>query len=92
MDDLLVYTGCLEMAKGEELVPQWICLQDVDLDNLSPRYINAIDNFMILLTPSSSWPNLSIGHFMKLMYFTKWPIVVVYFKHKRLNISKRSLT
>ncbi|XP_034834983.1 protein KATNIP homolog isoform X1 [Maniola hyperantus] len=36
MDDLLVYTGSLEMAKGEELVPQWICLQDVDLDNLSP--------------------------------------------------------
>lgn len=40
MDDLLVYTSCLEMAKGEELVPQWICLQDVDLDNLSPRYVN----------------------------------------------------
>ncbi|CAH2250126.1 jg6849 [Pararge aegeria aegeria] len=36
MDDLLVYTGSLEMAKDEELVAQWICLQDVDLDNLSP--------------------------------------------------------
>ncbi|XP_023945111.2 katanin-interacting protein [Bicyclus anynana] len=36
MDDLLVYTGSLDMAKGEELAPQWICLQDADVDNLSP--------------------------------------------------------
>ncbi|XP_041982412.1 katanin-interacting protein-like [Aricia agestis] len=37
MDDLLLYTGVLDMAApGEELVPQWLSLGDVDIDNLTP--------------------------------------------------------
>ncbi|KAL0871387.1 hypothetical protein ABMA27_005120 [Loxostege sticticalis] len=37
MDDLLIYNGTLDCAKSEgNLSPQWICLQNVDIDNLSP--------------------------------------------------------
>ncbi|CAG9564535.1 unnamed protein product [Danaus chrysippus] len=36
MDDLLIYTGSLEMSQGEELKAQWICFRDVDVENLSP--------------------------------------------------------
>ncbi|XP_013189673.1 katanin-interacting protein [Amyelois transitella] len=37
MDDLLVYNGTLDCAKNSEfLTPQWICLQNVDVENLSP--------------------------------------------------------
>ncbi|XP_072945036.1 protein KATNIP homolog [Epargyreus clarus] len=35
MDDLLIYNGTLECATGDELVPQWICFQDVDGDTLT---------------------------------------------------------
>lgn len=39
MDDLLIYNGTLDCAKNDEnLMSQWICLQNVDVENLSPRY------------------------------------------------------
>lgn len=38
MDDLLIYNGTLDCAKNNDiLTPQWICLYNVDVDNLSPR-------------------------------------------------------
>ncbi|CAK1555599.1 unnamed protein product [Leptosia nina] len=36
MDDLLIYNGTLEMAKGDLITPQWICFEDKDLENLTP--------------------------------------------------------
>ncbi|XP_052755156.1 protein KATNIP homolog isoform X2 [Galleria mellonella] len=37
MDDLLIYNGSLDCAKnGDILSPQWICLQNVDVDNVTP--------------------------------------------------------
>ncbi|KAM3965817.1 protein KATNIP homolog [Aphomia sociella] len=37
VDDLLIYNGTLDCAKNsDELTPQWICLQNVDIDNVSP--------------------------------------------------------
>ncbi|KAJ0174511.1 hypothetical protein K1T71_009619 [Dendrolimus kikuchii] len=37
MDDLLIYNGTLDCAKNDEnLIPQWICLQNVDTDTLTP--------------------------------------------------------
>ncbi|XP_028178401.1 protein KIAA0556-like [Ostrinia furnacalis] len=37
MDDLLIYNGSLDCAKNEDnIMPQWICLQNVDIDALTP--------------------------------------------------------
>ncbi|XP_049875890.1 katanin-interacting protein-like [Pectinophora gossypiella] len=37
MDDLLIYNGTLDCAKNDDtLTPQWICLQNVDVENLTP--------------------------------------------------------
>ncbi|XP_045523373.1 katanin-interacting protein-like [Pieris brassicae] len=36
IDDLLIFNGSLEMVKGDTVAPQWICFQDVDVENLTP--------------------------------------------------------
>ncbi|KAI5638467.1 hypothetical protein NE865_08933 [Phthorimaea operculella] len=37
MDDLLIYNGTLDRAKSDEkLTSQWICLQNVDVETLTP--------------------------------------------------------
>ncbi|XP_059048687.1 katanin-interacting protein-like [Achroia grisella] len=37
MDDLLIYNGSLDCAKNSDtLSPQWICLRNIDIDNVSP--------------------------------------------------------
>ncbi|CAG4991274.1 unnamed protein product [Colias eurytheme] len=36
MDDLLIFNGTLDMAKGEPIMSQWICFQEIDLVNLTP--------------------------------------------------------
>ncbi|KAF9799613.1 hypothetical protein SFRURICE_018800 [Spodoptera frugiperda] len=37
MDDLLLYNGTLDCAKSDDtLTPQWFCLQNLDVDTLTP--------------------------------------------------------
>ncbi|CAH0588915.1 unnamed protein product [Chrysodeixis includens] len=37
MDDLLLYNGTLDCAKNDEILnPQWFCLQNLDVDTLTP--------------------------------------------------------
>lgn len=37
IDDLLIYNGTLECAKNNEnITPQWLCLQNVDIETLTP--------------------------------------------------------
>ncbi|CAB3234277.1 unnamed protein product [Arctia plantaginis] len=37
MDDLLLFNGTCECAKNDDaLTPMWICLQNIDVDNLTP--------------------------------------------------------
>ncbi|VVD03984.1 unnamed protein product, partial [Leptidea sinapis] len=36
MDDLLIYNGNLDIAKGDKLTYQWICFQDLNLENITP--------------------------------------------------------
>ncbi|CAH0725563.1 unnamed protein product, partial [Brenthis ino] len=45
MDDLLVYTGALDAARGEPAA-QWVCLQDGDVDALTPTYDIIINIFI----------------------------------------------